>query len=334
MTDKIRPLHGIRGAAAMTVVAGHYGIIKGSPSLGVVLFFVLSGFLIGKLYLENRFDFAQVWSYAVNRIARVYPLFAVVIIGVAFVNSAAPGEDIFGLTPDQVAPHLLLYGSALTVWTICAEFQFYALFVVIWAMRSRFRRAEWVLYPVLITSAAYAIAAGGDAGRTDIFSYMHVFTLGLVVSTLPINSLGKSGKAASWALPGFVCLYAAVYLFAPSFHVERAIYINPVALMTCVGLLWASLNAGETWINRMLSQPVAYWLGEISFGVYLLHRPAAWLVDATVGDWSGWIKMPLRVGLTLLAAQLAYWLIEQPARDAIRRLGDLRKIPTASPKTG
>ena len=76
----IKPLHGIRGGAAATVVIGHNGIVKGSPSLGVVLFFVLSGFLIGKLYLERPFKAAEVWTYLVARFARIYPLFAFVVI--------------------------------------------------------------------------------------------------------------------------------------------------------------------------------------------------------------------------------------------------------------
>ena len=320
----IRPLHGIRGAAACTVGAGHYGIIKGTPSLGVVLFFVLSGFLIGKLYLGRTFDRAEVWSYVVARFARVYPLFAVVIVGVALLNATVPGADVFMLRGSDVLPHLLLVGGAMTVWTICAEFQFYAIFIAIWALRSRVRNALWVLLPVLLFSSASAVLAGSDAGRVDIFSYLHVFTLGLLIANLPTTESARTARLAGLALPSFVILYAAVFLLAPRFHAERAIYINPVALFACVGMLWASLHAGENWLNRLLSIPLAYWLGEISFGIYLLHRPAGWLVDASVGDWSGWIKMPLRIGLTLLMAQLAFMVIEKPARDAIRRWGEGR----------
>lgn len=324
----IRPLHGIRGAAAMTVVAGHFGIIKGTPSLGVVLFFVLSGFLIGKLYLERPFVAREVLSYAVARFARVYPLFAVVIVGVALLNAAIPGAAIFALRPADVAPHLLLFGSAMTVWTICAEFQFYGLFIAIWALRSRVAAPRWILWPLLALSAAYAAFAGADAGRTDIFSYLHVFALGLLIASWPTRVGARIECFASFALPAFVALYAAVFLLAPRFHAERAIYINPVALMACAGILWAALHAGQSWLNRLLSIPLAYWLGEISFGVYLLHRPAGWVIDATVGEWSGWIKMPLRVGLTLLLAQIAFVLIEKPSRDAIRRWGEGRTRPS------
>ena len=323
----IRPLHGIRGGAALTVVAGHYGIVKGIPSLGVVLFFVLSGFLIGKLYLERAFEWREVWSYAVARFARVYPLFAVVILGVALINATVLQADIFALRTADVMPHLLLYGSAMTVWTICAEFQFYGIFILIWLLRSRVSSPLWILLPLLALSAVYAVTLGADAGRTDIFSYLHIFALGLLIATLPTLKSERVERLAGIALPAFVALYAAVYLLGSRTDLDRTIYINPVALLACAGLLWASLHAGQNWLNRLLSLPVAYWLGEISFGIYLLHRPAGWLVDTTMGDWHGLIKMPLRVGLTLLLAHLAYLAIERPSRDAIRRWGEARVRP-------
>ncbi|MXP28657.1 acyltransferase family protein [Porphyrobacter algicida] len=123
--DLIKPLHGLRGIAALTVVFGHYGIVTSTPSLGVVLFFILSGFLIGKLYVERPFNTKEVSSYVVARFARIYPLFALVVVGTGVLNMAFPSAEVFYLEPDQIVPHLLLFGSNMTIWTICAEFQFY-----------------------------------------------------------------------------------------------------------------------------------------------------------------------------------------------------------------
>ncbi|RWP61688.1 acyltransferase family protein [Mesorhizobium sp.] len=57
MNGLIKPLHGLRGTAALSVLVGHAMLPSGiqtrfSASLGVVLFFVLSGFLMGHLYLK------------------------------------------------------------------------------------------------------------------------------------------------------------------------------------------------------------------------------------------------------------------------------------------
>jgi peptidoglycan/LPS O-acetylase OafA/YrhL len=325
----IKPLHGIRGGAAMTVVVGHYGILKGSPSLGVVLFFVLSGFLIGKLYLERSFKAAEVWTYLVARFARIYPLFAFVVIGVGFINYAVPDAQIFGLERAQILPHLLLSGSAMTIWTICTEFQFYFLFVALWWLRQKVTSPLAVLLPVFLAAVAYAWTLGTDASRTDIFSYLHVFTIGLLISTMGTPSGQRLKTAAAIMLPIAVGLYFMVFLLVPwldaghgAYLTERSIYTNPLALGVCALVLVTCLAAGDCWVNRLLSIPPAIWLGEISFGIYLFHRPAAWLVQVTADHLPGLIKMPLRLGLTIACAQLAYWVIERPCRNAIRRLGE------------
>ena len=48
---------------------------------------MLSGFLIGKLYVETDFTVQNVWRYLVARFARVYPLFVVVIVLTALLNT-------------------------------------------------------------------------------------------------------------------------------------------------------------------------------------------------------------------------------------------------------
>lgn len=319
-TGMIKPLHGLRGGAALTVVIGHYGIVTATPSLGVVLFFMISGFLIGKLYVERPFENEEIANYIVARFARVYPLFAQVVIAVGLLNYMVPDADIFHLTPDQILPHLLLFGSAMTIWTICTEFQFYLLFIAIWWIRSKGCGIRWIVIPLLIVSFAYALWLGAEAGRTDIASYLHVFMLGLAIAALTGNPHPRLQAAARWALPLFALLYAAVFFAYPRMGLaERAIYIHPTVLLICSGLLLSSLAAGPHWLNRLLSLPPAIWLGEISFGVYLLHRPVGWAMSVETPN------QPLNklgaVALTLILAQIAYVLIEKPSRGALRGWG-------------
>ena len=319
-SDLIKPLHGLRGAAALTVVFGHYGLLRSTPSLGVVLFFILSGFLIGKLYMERPFNSREVTGYVVARFARIYPLFAVVVVGTGVLNIVYPDAHVFLLTPGQILPHLLLFGSAMTIWTICAEFQFYLVFVGIWWLQSKTTNIWLVMLPILAVSFIYAVSLGGGAGRTDIFSYLHVFSLGLIISVLMRSDLGKFERLAAFALPVFILAYVAVYLGYPRLGFsERAIYVHPVVLMICAGLLLSSLTAGDSWLNRMLSIPPAIWLGEVSFGIYLLHRPIGWALNV---DLPNHPQNKLgALAATLVLAQVAHITIERPARDALRKLG-------------
>jgi peptidoglycan/LPS O-acetylase OafA/YrhL len=327
MSNLIKPLHGLRGIAAMTVVAGHLtlGHIMSAPALGVVLFFVLSGFLIGKLYIEQPFNLKNAWGYAVARFARVYPLFAVVIVCTALLNAVA-GSNIFGLRLSAVPAHLLLAGDALTVWTISAEFQFYIFFVLIWAIRSRLPSALAASLPLLFLASAIMLWLGTDAGRINLFGYLHIFVLGLVAASVTPMVGDRFRTIAAWFIPILAVTYAAVFLFSPYFYAPRWIYMDPVAIAVCGGLLGATIIGGECLPNRILSLPPLLWLGEISFGIYLLHRPVSAVVDAIVSF--DWLALPLSLALTLVFAQLAHWLIERPARRGIRQA--LNPLPSAS----
>ncbi|MEO1967204.1 MAG: acyltransferase [Sphingomonadaceae bacterium] len=318
--DLIKPLHGLRGIAALTVVFGHYGIVTSTPSLGVVLFFILSGFLIGKLYMERPFNTKEVSSYVVARFARIYPLFALVVVGTGVLNMVFPDAQVFYLEPDQIVPHLLLFGSNMTIWTICAEFQFYLVFIAIWWMQTKSRNVWWIILPILFVSFAYGASLGAGAGRTDIFSYLHVFSLGLIISILTRESHPKFDRVAAVGLPIFVVAYATVYFAYPRLgFTERAIYVHPLVLLICAGLLLTSLAAGENWVNRLLSLPPAIWLGEVSFGIYLLHRPVGWALDVELPH-HPFNKLGA-VAVTMILAQVAHMAIEKPSRDALRKWG-------------
>lgn len=182
--DHIKPLHGLRGAAAVTVVVGHYGAVPGEPGLGVVLFFVLSGFLIGKLYLEKPFSGANIIEYLLARFARVYPLFAFVVLAVGLLNYLVPSALVFLLTPDRIVPHLLLFGSGMTIWTICTEFHFYFAFVILWWARQRVLNPRTIILPGIALFGLWAVYLNSSAGRSDIFSYLHVFLLGTLIATV------------------------------------------------------------------------------------------------------------------------------------------------------
>lgn len=316
----IKPLHGLRGIAAMTVVIGHLAPIKSAPALGVVLFFALSGFLIGKLYLEQTFSAHTVWNYLVGRFARVYPLFAVVTVGTATLNEAF-GANIFGLRSAEVLAHLALAGSAWTIWTISAEFQFYGLFVLIWALRSRLPSGIATSLPLLLASVAVMLLIGTEAGRINIFGYLHIFLLGLLTAQLTSLTGDRFSRIAGLAIPILSVAYAVAFFAVPHLYEPRWIYMDLAVVVMCAALIGSTIIARDCWANRILAMPPFVWLGEISFGVYLLHRHAEWAIDYVAGDITRWATLPIKIGLTLVLAQLAFMVIETPCRRGLRRMG-------------
>ncbi len=98
MTEKrnIKALTGLRGFAALLVFVTHASHQRSFlprsvhiyGQVGVMLFFVLSGFLLGYLYLERSPSRKQLIRYSAARIGRVVPLYlAVVLLSYALVMS-------------------------------------------------------------------------------------------------------------------------------------------------------------------------------------------------------------------------------------------------------
>lgn len=320
-TDIIKPLHGLRGGAALTVAIGHFDGMPGAAGLGVVLFFMLSGFLMGRLYMSTEPNPTAVWRYAVARLARIYPLFAVVIIGTILINIST-SADIFYLKGDDMVAHLLFAGAGRTVWTISVEVQFYVVFILIWLASSRIGHASRLVFPLLIAATIAAFVFGYDAGRIDLIRYLHLFVAGLALALLTDRDLTRWRPLAAMALPLAGLAYTAVFLTFAWYGDTLYIHQGWTPILACFALLLTSLVAGDCWANRILSWPVMVWLGEISFGLYLLHRHAEWLIDYIAPAANDLFTWPIKLALALLFAQIAYVVIEKPSRSYFRRVGN------------
>jgi peptidoglycan/LPS O-acetylase OafA/YrhL len=75
-------LDGLRGVAVLLVVADHSGFLpEPSGSIGVTVFFVLSGFLITRVIVEARQSGS--WSmprFVINRVVRLFPALVVMVL--------------------------------------------------------------------------------------------------------------------------------------------------------------------------------------------------------------------------------------------------------------
>ena len=133
---EIRKLNSLRAIAALMVLVSHYsnstnflnGVLgHGSGQIGVMIFFVLSGFLMSFLYLNKGFE---VKTYIVSRLARVLPLFVFVVL-LSFFSQQIFINGVFYkvLDVNSLISHLFLLSGVSVLWTIPTEIQFYILFI-------------------------------------------------------------------------------------------------------------------------------------------------------------------------------------------------------------
>ncbi|WP_218155472.1 acyltransferase family protein [Poseidonocella sedimentorum] len=346
--QRIRQLDGLRGLAALAVVVSHCanaGLIpeifgKGFGKMGVALFFALSGLLMGRLYLDRPFTGRDIWGFAISRIARVLPLYYVVLLlGL-----------IFGLSFDG-APEGLSWGSAAldsallwrgngVLWSVPVEMQFYLAFLALWCIVRLLHLSFVQVVLCALTAQALWIAEGGhellrDWGET-LPLWIHLFLFGLLLSRIPDHSRARLSRALDHGLPpatGFF-LVALLPLALPELRRQVGLpvmhnAIDPISVGVPVALLFLAFieSRGLGWLA---SRPLRT-LGALSFGVYLVHLPILSLIQRTalVEVSPALAALAVAVLSVLIAAGL-HVLVERPAQRAIK--GAAQRAPT--PCTG
>jgi peptidoglycan/LPS O-acetylase OafA/YrhL len=348
----------MRFAAAMWVVVHHaWPDLSGSAPpalvdkgyLGVELFFVLSGFILSHVYLtgfgEGRFDYGGfLWA----RLARIYPLHLATLIGLGALAAASVllgfGSADKLLVWSSLPAQLTLtqaWGLGLQggwnhpAWSISAEWFAYLAFPAFawaaWRLRTRPRLA------VALALAGLACAYAGFERLTGLPLTQATIAWGALRITpcfaygcavwLAWRSAPASGQA--WAVARaaalVVAIIAAVALGAPD--------LVTVALFG--GLIFAlAALAGSG--SRLLSSPLAVYLGEVSFAVYMVCVPwrvafaklARHALHAAEGPlpWPLWLAM---IAGVVPVAMVAHHAVERPARRLMRAWGEGRSAVRA-----
>jgi peptidoglycan/LPS O-acetylase OafA/YrhL len=323
-TRFIPALNGLRGIAALAVFAFHAsqkGLLPGwlaesnSGPLGVMLFFCLSGLLMAELYIRQDATVGSVRNFVRARFARIFPLFTVVVVGSALIYHF---DSRFPFQLDAVAAtkHLLLFGDGLTMWSISVEFQFYAMFVALWvlyaAIPETYRNLGLALVCIALVFALWV--AGYPGERIEITHYAQFFLVG-VLAAIIVWQVPKTriGRAASFVLPLLFGVYvlSSVSLGPSDYDSYRSL---PLLILAGTIVLAGAVGKGF-FAERVLGSQLMVYLGELSFGIYLLHRPVMYFWEDLIGLNLHSKPVFLIVTATLLAAShLSFRWIEQPAR--------------------
>lgn len=128
-TSHLPEADGIRGLACLIVLVVHatavtfpatYPYLRGTAKVGVWLFFVLSAFLLTYKLLHRGFSLRTLVDYGLGRFLRIYPLFALTVLGYYLLWPSA------GIaTQADLVQALTLQKGYIHLWTVPVEFKFY-----------------------------------------------------------------------------------------------------------------------------------------------------------------------------------------------------------------
>jgi peptidoglycan/LPS O-acetylase OafA/YrhL len=362
---------GLRAIAVLCVVVVHIPGADALPTLlqrllvhlnlGVVIFFVISGFLLYRPFIAARGGGAAapaVGDYARRRFLRIVPAYwlaltvLTVLPGVVGVAGSNP-------IPQYALVHTLpLFGGPTCygftdcglaqTWSLVIEVSFYAaLPLYAWAAYRLTRRlsgrawmrAELVVLTGLATASVLLHFAFFDdslwVGSTVIGAWLlFAFGTGLAVASVALGE-GRRRPAlvrATASRPGAVWLAAIVLYIALclSLPIELGAMSRAQNVILYVGLgvvalllVLPAVFGSELggWPRRVLAHPLIAWLGLVSYGIFLWHLAIARELGA---EW-GWL--PTLVGtlaLSVAVAATSYYLVERPIlRLKYHRLSEL-----------
>jgi peptidoglycan/LPS O-acetylase OafA/YrhL len=348
---EIRALTGIRGIAALTVFLEHtWEALDGrgvhlpvstlmhrlflSAGRQVDIFFLLSGFILGLLYaswFESSIQPDAYFKFLRRRLARIYPLHLFMLLLVlTFVFSAyltharvLNGLDRFTLS-SLPATLLLVHGWGFVgdkggpwnppSWSISIEALAYLLLpLLLWAA-ARPRKQHPALVPLIVAGCGFALNAfipWGLAGLNGIVRGLSEFALGCTLIGLkdsPLAGWLRSGSGATVALAVLLVCYA----LTPDTGFVIAFCAAPLLLSLC----------GSNWVAAFMGWTPVYFLGEISYSIYLGHFvftsvlyrivSTAWMQSSPLATAAGIVVI---VGLVVGLSTLTYYGIERPGRD-------------------
>jgi peptidoglycan/LPS O-acetylase OafA/YrhL len=318
-------LDGLRAVAATMVVIVHFGGPTWSRLtgwIGVHVFFVLSGFLITTLLLreEEARGRISLWRFYVRRLARIWPVYFVVLAVVAILELARGQYESSGLA--GVMPYYLSFmgeyagpGPHGQMWTLGIEQKFYLLwpllaFPFMAAVRSRIAMAV-----TIIVSAGGAALLFRDGGP-----YVHyaVLAVGCLLACIAHSPTGwvlirplTRPRAATLIAAGFVLLQVCL----PEVQAALGGAQPPLILVYSAGVvvLLASLLGGQGPIAAVLATRPMTAIGERSYSLYLVQGLAGFAVAAMVPA--------LATARTLTA--VAVWIVSLLIADLLHRWVEL-----------
>ena len=308
--------------------------------MGVDLFFVLSGFLIGGQLLRPlaRGESPSLRAFYLKRAFRILPAFwAVLVVYLLWPGfREAPGMEPwwkFALFFVNLDIDYVSNAAFSHAWSLCVEEHFYLLFPALALLLAR-KPSVTKFWAVCI-----AILLGGIAIRTSVWLHFDALQpqrawfvediyyptwnrldgllMGVMLATWqayrPASWMRMAKHANVAALLGVAVLALAFWLFRERTGLLGNSIGWPVLSLALALLVFAGAQPHGLLGRRAL--PGAAWLAAISFSLYLVHKPMYGVVQSHWGEWlegRGLVAYTAYGVASLLAAAVLYYAVERP----------------------
>lgn len=330
-------LDALRGVAALLVCVGHwrYFLFIDYPQLpthrgwfflpyvictmghqAVIVFFVLSGYLVGG-HILRALDTGQ-WSwraYLIQRGTRLWIVLLPALVLGGLLDLAAlhfylapalyAGNVVNHITPTDVHSTLTwkaflgnifflqtiatpVFGSNTPLWSLANEFWYYLIFPLgLLAIRGPYPIAVRIAMGIACLAITWCVGSG-------IAMLFLVWLLGVLLAVLPV------WKTAAWMRWLALALYCPFFAAVGRLHITGPIPEDYALGVATFALLYVLLGARGAATGRWYEQPSRTMAG-FSYTLYLVHTPMLMLLTALLVGESRWLPDAKHIAVALVA---------------------------------
>lgn len=338
-------LDGLRAIFVVLVLAVHSGIpFMQGAGLGVDCFFVLSGFLITSLLLQewNARGSISLKRFYIRRALRLLPaLYAMLALAGLITVVSLKGEG--AIATERGIMLSAVYASNWVVvlfpdfsiglglmshsWSLAVEEQFYLVwpFVLLGLLFLRLKGR-----PLVISIAFLAILSavwrfwllenGTFTARLDFGSDTRAdgLLIGCALGAVAAGGMLVPSERVAGVTRWLALLGAGVLTFLvidSSVSQSLLLYYGLYTLIALcvVAILGHLLVSPQGRIARLLSWKPLVQLGTVSYGIYLWHNPVFHLISTGSVGWLNWPVQLIRLVITAVLVTISYRYLEKPA---------------------
>ncbi len=340
-------IDGLRAIAVILVILNHYFGVLPVGYIGVDIFFVISGFLVGGIIYEQintkKFSLS---SFYINRIHRIIPaqLCMIALIFIAVTVLRFPAELIEQYCHEVIYSVLSVsnfnyWGSAgyfdlesgrkflLHTWSLGVEEQFYFVFPLFLILLAKCRKTTRFILLLLVFILSLSINYFSFLFHSKF--YLLPFRLWEFVAGFGIYYISTT-KIPYTRFISWVALTVLILLQTNPFNFNELTLI--IASTLAFGFLFLSLENGDNNIlKKVLSSPPMQYIGKISYSLYLAHWPVLVIMKLkyTVRTPSA-TNFLCYILITFLIALATYYLVEARFRVSKRDRPKRRLIRSAA----
>jgi len=324
MEKKLNVLEAVRGGAALYVFLVHFmfmyfidrtslfSILFSFGQEAVILFFLMSGFVIQYSYIKNKSNFK---TYFKKRFFRIYPLFLIAILMVV-INNIIEGikidyKTLFGnLLMLQDAAFFLKPGIIVdtfensALWSLSYEWWFYMLFIPVSSFKNKNQVATLIIVISTILYFIYPI---------QLFRWLTYFSIwwsGVILADLYVlNQLNLKNILKKIVLS--VLLFPTLSVIFKSFQepfvsigfypiIEVRHFFSAIFFIM-LAFIWRK----KKWMGYNFFKPLES-IAPFSYGIYVLHIPIITIFGSIVINHIKYILIQFTL-ITLIVLLIAYF---------------------------